>query len=104
MRELCPALANKAYFNYGGQGPLPTPALEAILASWRTIQELGPFSTAVWPFVERETTRVRAALAGLCGVPSHRLALTENVSTGCVLPLWGPVSYTHLTLPTILLV
>ena len=89
MRELCPALANKAYFNYGGQGPLPTPALEAITASWRTIQELGPFSTDVWPFVERETTRVRAALAGLCGVGPHRLALTENVTSGCVLPLWG---------------
>jgi L-cysteine/cystine lyase len=89
MRELCPALANKAYFNYGGQGPLPTPALEAITASWRTIQELGPFSTDVWPFVEREATRVRAALAALCGVGAHRLALTENVTSGCVLPLWG---------------
>ena len=89
MRELCPALANKAYFNYGGQGPLPTPALEAITASWRTIQELGPFSTDVWPFVERETAAVRVALAGLCGVGPHRLALTENVTSGCVLPLWG---------------
>ena len=28
-----PALANKTYFNYGGQGPLPTPSLEAIVAS-----------------------------------------------------------------------
>ena len=89
MRTLCPALANKTYFNYGGQGPLPDPALAAITASWRTIQELGPFSTAVWPFVEQETQRVRAALAALCGVPPHRLALTENVSSGCVLPLWG---------------
>jgi L-cysteine/cystine lyase len=89
LRDLCPALANKAYFNYGGQGPLPDPALEAIAASWRTLQQLGPFSTAVWPFVERETARVRAALAGLCGVGPHRLALTENVSSGCVLPLWG---------------
>ena len=86
MRDLCPALANKAYFNYGGQGPRPTPSLEAILASWRTIQELGPFSTAVWPFVEAETSRVRTALAGLCGVPPRRLALTENVTSGCVLP------------------
>ena len=89
LRDLCPALANKAYFNYGGQGPLPDPALETIVASWRTIQELGPFSLAVWPFVERETTRVRNALAGLCGVAPHRLALTENVTSGCVLPLWG---------------
>ena len=84
-----PALANKTYFNYGGQGPLPTPSLEAITASWRTIQEQGPFTTAVWPFIERETARVRNALAALCGVAPHRLALTENVSSGCVLPLWG---------------
>ena len=89
MRELCPALANKAYFNYGGQGPLPSPSLQAITASWQRIQELGPFSNAVWPVLEQETSRVRQALAALCGVPPQRLALTENVSSGCVLPLWG---------------
>jgi L-cysteine/cystine lyase len=89
MRELCPALANKAYFNYGGQGPLPSPSLQAITASWQRIQELGPFSGAVWPYLEQETSRVRQALAQLCGVPPHRLALTENVTSGCVLPLWG---------------
>ena len=89
LRDLCPALANKTYFNYGGQGPLPTPALEAITASWQRIQELGPFTSAVWPFVEQETARVRQALADLCGVGPHRLALTENVTSGCVLPLWG---------------
>jgi len=89
MRELCPALANKTYFNYGGQGPLPAPALEAITASWQRIQELGPFTTDVWPFIEQETARVRGQLAALCGVGPHRLALTENVTSGCVLPLWG---------------
>jgi len=89
MRELCPALEGKTYFNYGGQGPLPDPSLQAMVDSWRTIQRLGPFTTDVWPFIEQETARVRQALAALCGVPSHRLALTENVTTGCVLPLWG---------------
>jgi L-cysteine/cystine lyase len=89
LRDRCPALANKTYFNYGGQGPLPTPALDAITASWRRIQELGPFTTEVWPFIEQETARVRQAMAGLCGVGTHRLALTENVTSGCVLPLWG---------------
>ena len=89
MRTLCPALANKTYFNYGGQGPLPTPSLQAITASWQRIQELGPFTGAVWPFIEQETARVRQALAALCGVGPHRLALTENVTSGCVLPLWG---------------
>ena len=89
FRELCPALLNKTYFNYGGQGPLPTPSLEAIQASWRRIQELGPFTTDVWPFIGAEVSSTRRRLAELCGVAPHRLALSENVTSGCVLPLWG---------------
>jgi len=84
-----PALANKVYFNYGGQGPLPTPSLEAIQASWRTIQELGPFTGSVWPYVGGTVSSLRRRLASWCGVPAERLAFTENVTSGCVLPLWG---------------
>ena len=83
------ALNNKTYFNYGGQGPLPNASLEAIIKSWKTIQNLGPFTTSVWPYMAKETASTRALLAKLCGVGSHRLALTENVTVGCVLPLWG---------------
>ena len=89
FRELCPALQSKTYFNYGGQGPLPTPALEAITASWTRIQELGPFTAEIWPFIAAEVNATRRKLADWCGVPPHRLALTENVTSGCVLPLWG---------------
>ncbi len=89
MRDLCPALQNKTYFNYGGQGPLPSPSLEAITASWLRIQELGPFTADVWPFIASEVNSTRRLLAQCCGVPAHRLALTENVTSGCVLPLWG---------------
>ena len=89
MRELCPALANKTYFNYGGQGPLPTPSLEAITSSWKRIQEFGPFTTDVWPYIGAEANKTRRRLAQLCDVGPHRLALSENVTSGCVLPLWG---------------
>ena len=89
MRNLCPALQNKTYFNYGGQGPLPSPSLEAITASWSRIQELGPFTTDVWPYIATEVNSTRRLLAQCCGIPAHRLALTENVTSGCVLPLWG---------------
>ncbi|MFN9622408.1 MAG: aminotransferase class V-fold PLP-dependent enzyme [Cyanobacteriota bacterium] len=89
LRASMPALANKTYFNYGGQGPLPTPSLEAITATWGRIQELGPFTTALWPVLEAESARLRQQLARWCGAPPHRLALTENVTVGCVLPLWG---------------
>ena len=89
LRDLSPALQNKTYFNYGGQGPLPTPSLEAITTSWKRIQELGPFTTDIWPYISAEVSKTRGRLARLCNVPAHRLALSENVTTGCVLPLWG---------------
>lgn len=84
-----PALQNKTYFNYGGQGPLPDPSLAAITESWHTIQELGPFTGDVWPYVERTTATLRQRLARWFGVGPHRVAFTENVTSGCVLPLWG---------------
>ncbi|MCX5931332.1 MAG: aminotransferase class V-fold PLP-dependent enzyme, partial [Cyanobacteria bacterium] len=56
---------------------------------WQCIQELGPFTADIWPWLEREVGRLRGALAALCGVRPERLALTENVTSGCVLPLWG---------------
>jgi L-cysteine/cystine lyase len=89
FRQQLPALANKTYFNYGGQGPLPSTSLEAMLSAWQRIQELGPFTDAVWPFVESTVSGLRRRLGGWLGVPPHRLAFTENVSSGCVLPLWG---------------
>ncbi len=89
LRALLPALANKTYFNYGGQGPLPLPSLEAMRASWLRIQELGPFTTEVWPYLEGLTGQLRRRLAHWAGVGPHRVALTENVTSGCVLPLWG---------------
>ncbi|ABX08343.1 aminotransferase class V-fold PLP-dependent enzyme [Prochlorococcus marinus] len=84
-----PALANKSYFNYGGQGPLPQPSLEAIITSWQKIQELGPFTNKVWPYVNDEIEATRNMLAEICGVSKRRIGFTENVTSGCVLPLWG---------------
>jgi L-cysteine/cystine lyase len=50
---------------------------------------LGPFSEAVFPYASRTITELRQRLAPWLGVPPQRLAFTENVSSGCVLPLWG---------------
>ena len=44
LRDQIPALKNKYYFNYGGQGPLPKSSLEAIVKTWEIIQDLGPVS------------------------------------------------------------
>ncbi|MFN5219561.1 MAG: aminotransferase class V-fold PLP-dependent enzyme, partial [Cyanobacteriota bacterium] len=89
LRAQMPALANKTYFNYGGQGPLPESSLQAIVECWQRIQLLGPFTGDVWPYLDQVSSGLRQRLAHWFGVGSHRISLTENVTSGCVLPLWG---------------
>ncbi len=89
LRSDLPALSNKYYFNYGGQGPLPKSSLDAITNSWIKIQSLGPFTNNVWPYISAEVTQTKGIIAKFCGVSIKRVCLTENVTSGCVLPLWG---------------
>ena len=89
FKDNLPALQNKYYFNYGGQGPLPTESLNAITTSWKTIQHLGPFTNNVWPYITKEVISTKNLLSEVCGIPPKRIAFTENVTSGCVLPLLG---------------
>ncbi|PSB35159.1 aminotransferase class V-fold PLP-dependent enzyme [Stenomitos frigidus] len=88
-REQFPSLANKAYFNYGGQGPMPQVALEAIQQSYVQIQHLGPFSSQSYEWVVEEADRTRGAIASALGTTPQTITLTENVSAGCNIALWG---------------
>ncbi len=88
-RQQFPALANKAYFNYGGQGPLPEPALEAIYQAYKRVQVGGPFSGEVGAWVVQEAILTRRAIASELTVPPETIALTEDVTVGCNIALWG---------------
>lgn len=88
-RQQFPALGNKAYFNYGGQGPLPQPALQAIVEAYEKIQELGPFSWRSNDWIQQQTERTRGAIAAELGVAPATITLTEDVTVGCNIPLWG---------------
>lgn len=88
-RKQFPGLANKAYFNYGGQGPMPQVALEAIQQSYTQIQQLGPFSSRSYEWVVEEAERTRGAIASALGTTPQTITLTENVSAGCNIALWG---------------
>ncbi|MEG4251052.1 aminotransferase class V-fold PLP-dependent enzyme [Microcoleus sp. Pol10D4] len=88
-RQQFPALANKAYFNYGGQGPLPEPALEAIYQAYKRVQLGGPFSAEVGAWVVQEAMLTRRAIASELTVPPETIALTEDVTVGCNIALWG---------------
>jgi len=88
-RQQFPALQNKAYFNYGGQGPMPRSAIAAVQQSFEQIQSLGPFSGAMNAWVMEETERTRAAIAQELGVSPETISLTEDVTVGCNIALWG---------------
>ena len=89
LRALMPALKNKLYFNYGGQGPLPKPSLNEIIKSWEKIQTIGPFTNKVWPYISREVLYTKQLLSKILGVNIKNISLSENISTGMIFPLWG---------------
>lgn len=89
QRQQFPALSNKTYFNYGGQGPMPQAAINAIASTQDYIQRHGPFSTGVNAWVLQETEQTRQAIAVELRVPASTITLTENVTIGCNIALWG---------------
>lgn len=89
LRQQFPALRNKRYFNYGGQGPLPQTALDAIQQAHLTLQTEGPFSMAVKDWIQATASSLRQTLANALSVPAKAITLTESVTVGCNIPLWG---------------
>jgi L-cysteine/cystine lyase len=88
-RQQFPALTDKAYFNYGGQGPMPQGAITAVHRAHEYVQRSGPFSSGVNGWISQEEQRLREAIAAELHVPLETIALTENVSIGCNIAMWG---------------
>ncbi len=88
-RQSFPALANKAYFNYGGQGVLPHSARAAINEAFEYVQQHGPFGLKTSAWVTQITQQTRQAIAQELAVEASTITLTENVTVGCNIALWG---------------
>ncbi|MBD1913690.1 MULTISPECIES: aminotransferase class V-fold PLP-dependent enzyme [unclassified Leptolyngbya] len=88
-RQHFPALLNKSYFNYGGQGPMPQGAIDALLKAHLYGQEHGPFSRKIGQWETQQMSETRGAIATELQVSPTTITLTEAVSTGCNIPLWG---------------
>lgn len=89
QRQHFPFLHNKYYFNYGGQGPLPDVAMKAIIDTYQEIERIGPFSTQANLRIAQITNSLRKAIASELGVEPTQITLTENVTAGCNIVLWG---------------
>ncbi|MBE9216964.1 aminotransferase class V-fold PLP-dependent enzyme [Plectonema cf. radiosum LEGE 06105] len=88
-RQQFPALANKAYFNFGGQGPMPQTAMNAVIQAQDQIQQIGPFGSEVNAWLIQQTKATRVAIATELNVPSETITLTEDVTVGCNIAMWG---------------
>lgn len=89
FRQHFPWLTNKRYFNFGGQGPLPQSAFDAIQSAQLKLQADGPFSGSVNRWLQQLGAETRIALAKILQVPSDTVTLTENVTVGWNIALWG---------------
>ncbi len=88
-RSHFPALENRTYFNYGGQGVLCESALEAIAKNFRHIEMLGCFSNAAGEWMIAEYDATKAAIANEFQVNPNTITLTENTTVGCNIALWA---------------
>lgn len=88
-RQAFPALARYRYFNYGGQGPMAQGALDALFQAHQHIQAEGPFSNALNQWIAADAAQTRELMAAELGTTADTLTLTEDVTVGCNIPLWG---------------
>jgi L-cysteine/cystine lyase len=89
QRSLFPALQNKTYFNYGGQGVLPLSSIEIIAKTYQFVQETGPFHSGIFAWLQSEQDITRNALAAELGGAGESYAITQNATEGCNIGLWG---------------
>jgi L-cysteine/cystine lyase len=89
QRSHFPALGHNHYFNFGGQGPLPQPALDAMIQTYQDLQQIGPFSNQANLWITQRVEQTRRAIASELGVTPDTIALTESVSGGCNIAMWG---------------
>lgn len=88
-RQKFRALANKAYFNFGGQGPMPSSAMDAVILAQDEIQRIGPYGKEVNAWLIQQTNATRVAIATELNVPAQTITLTEDVTVGCNIAMWG---------------
>jgi len=89
QRQEFRGLSNKVYFNFGGQGTLPKAGLEAIIDAHNFLQQKGPFSGRVNDWITKKTELLRQEMAQELGISPSTLSITEDVTVGCNIALWG---------------
>ena len=89
VRAQLPTIDRYTYFNYGGQGLLPQPAIDRLQADPIHLQSLAPFSSAAYDWSLQAIDHLRTTLATQLGTTPDQITLTSNSTEGCNIALWG---------------
>ncbi|MEY2984688.1 MAG: isopenicillin epimerase, partial [Cyanobacteriota bacterium] len=65
------------------------PAYQAILDLYSDLEKNGPFSITANQQIQQLNAQLRATLADVFAVDASTITLTDNVTTGCDIVLWG---------------
>lgn len=68
---------------------MPQAAMEAIDKAQAYIQHLGPFGTQVNRWIVQEVEAARVQIASELNVPKETITITEDVTVGCNIAMWG---------------
>lgn len=79
IRSLFPATQKYAYLNSAAVGPMPTPAVEAVLSQLKDVSENGTVNFTDWMATKQ---RARELVAGMLNVRAEQIAFMRNTSDG----------------------
>lgn len=68
---------------------MPQAAMDAVNSAQKYVQSSGPFTSEVNSWVTQEIQETRSAIASELGAPTETITLTEDVTVGCNIALWG---------------
>lgn len=89
FRQQFSGLNNKFYFNFGGQGVLSNQSFQAMVDTYNYVEKIGPFGLKINSWLQQQTTDLKLAIANELKVAQETITITENVTVGCNIALWG---------------
>jgi L-cysteine/cystine lyase len=63
--------------------------MDAMTQTQAYVQEIGPFGNEAYRWIAPQTQAAREAIASELHIPSQTITLTQNVTVGCNIAMWG---------------
>jgi L-cysteine/cystine lyase len=89
LRAKLPAVAHRAYFNAGTNGPISIAAHEALVEAARAELERGRIGPGLYETIFADLRSLRALIGTIIGADADEIALTRSTTEGINIALFG---------------